>query len=400
MLRSLITRALFAARDLAVRSKTSGGSIHRTAARTLAATLPPMLLVACLSAAAGLLGCGKSGTVTSPAAAVSSRFVIETVAAGAVGGPSLTLDGIGQPCIAYLDYSNGLTKYATKDTAGWHLVTVATLSPIHPSVNTNSTSVTFGGGSGLLQCAYAGASWNPETVDPYSSVLSAVTAYDTSRQPWTYYVTGTYYLTAAHRTYTGNDYRNGVWTTYPAIAGDVSYMDFAVDDQGQRHVAYCNGGDLVNGAKRRDLFYEGPSGGGTVDTATVGQVSIAIDPQGHPQLCYLRQDGSLMLAAGNGSNWTISTIATGVVPPGNPNGEEAAPSLKVDASGTLHIIYRKCLAPTSLNYATKVGSGAWKTEPVGTASSAHSGGLVLDSHGSPHIVLWDGDGVKYARLSQ
>ncbi|MBI4667808.1 MAG: hypothetical protein HY747_01280 [Elusimicrobia bacterium] len=185
-------------------------------------------------------------------------------------------------------------------------------------------------------------------------------------------------------------------------AGNVGlYSSLKVDSNGKARIAYQ---DTTLG--KMDLKYAERNTSGqwrieTVDSAgDVGQfASLDVDSLGRAHIAYLdftnydlkyaRQDAS----GPSGSTWTKETAdSTG------QSGFFA--SLKIDASGTVHIAHQDAAAQ-DLRYAKKASGGTWHTKIIdSTGDVGEYASLALDSTGKPHIAYYDDTKtrLKYARL--
>ena len=183
-----------------------------------------------------------------------------------------------------------------------------------------------------------------------------------------------------------------------------SFVSLALDAQDKPHIAYAYMAEISVSDKPGSyaLRYASKSDGTwtieTVDkSGDVGQVSLALDGEGHPHIAYHDTNYSeLNYAVKRGTNWAIETpdLADKV-------GLDA--SLMLDSHGNAHIAYRHeteftpppDIAPEygrnkyDLRYASNVG-GSWKIRQVDVTGSVGWGAsLALDTTDKPHIAYYE-----------
>jgi hypothetical protein len=123
----------------------------------------------------------------------------------------------------------------------------------------------------------------------------------------------------------------------------------------------------------------------TVDEGYLWGGSLALSPDGTPNICYVNYSGTygnLIYSYLNGSNWIMQVVDSGIV-------NYVCPSLAIDSDGNAHISYYK----DGLVYASLKNS-QWSLQIVDTDLSYTLSGLpsisklaelVLDKTGDPHI---------------
>ncbi len=172
-----------------------------------------------------------------------TTWLIETVDSEMVAGPSLALDSSGNPHVAYCDVrptppngpGKGL-KYAHRTTSGWVIGSVDTVSCDSPSLALDRLgvphiayhNVTL---DSLKYAVLNGTSWASETVE--TSALHPSLALDSSGNP--------------HIAYTrrGPSVKYAVlsgatWLTETVDSAMVAGPSLALDSLGHPHIAYCD----------------------------------------------------------------------------------------------------------------------------------------------------------------
>ena len=131
----------------------------------------------------------------------------------------------------------------------------------------------------------------------------------------------------------------------------------------------------------------------TVDTATRGNSSIAVDSSGYPRISY-ESDGSvqnpyqnLSYARWTGEQWITETIDSMFF-------GSADTSLALDSSGNPHISYAECIAWGCIARYAEWTGGSWLV----TEHMDGHGSLVVDNSGNPHISYGHGNLVGMTSL--
>jgi hypothetical protein len=121
------------------------------------------------------------------------------------------------------------------------------------------------------------------------------------------------------------------------------------------------------------------------NTAGGNGQSIALGPDGRPQIAYVADNNSVLkYAVWNGSDWDIEVI----------EGTWGLPSLAVNKNGIPCVVHKD---PSSIRYATRTAEG-WEAETIGFGYLGWSHSLALLPSGAPAVAWGSADGVKYAHL--
>lgn len=272
-------------------------------------------------------------------AAPEQAWHIEIVDIDGGDSPSLALDALGQPRIAYFG-PHGTTYY------------------------------------GLLYARYENFQWEIEVVDD-NAYESASLALDGLGDPHiSYYGSSSQDLKYAH-------YYNGSWHIQNVdTSGDVGkYTSIAVDSAGRPHISYWDDtNEAIKCARRVGANWQ-------IDTVEVvggyGAVtSLALDSANHPHISYQSQmQGALKHAYYDGSSWHTEVVDSGSILTGRES------SIALDSQNRPHISY----TDNRLMYAHHDGS-QWHTTVLHDDHLAGNGNsLALDSAGRPHVsyTLWN-----------
>ena len=193
-----------------------------------------------------------------------ASWFVETVD-GCSHGPSFELDSADRPHISYC--YNSILRYATKDSAGWHLSWVDWGSPFL---------------LGLTNCI----------------------ALDTLQQPHIVYSTGSLPKELRHCFWNGLQ-----WEIDTVDPGFFNFRpSLAIDSLGRAHISYESDGVLKYATHNMGAWHIT-----TVDTSRYieGGTSISIDRQNFPAIAYYGGDGGmqdLWFAFWDGSSWHTEIV--------------------------------------------------------------------------------------------
>jgi hypothetical protein len=343
-----------------------------------------------------------------------SEWVFESVARG--DAPSLALDGLDVPHIAYTALSGAL-QYASLAASGWLTETAAT-SGQNPSLRLDTLgrphiSFRYLGG-GVAYAARLGAGWTVETVDPdpnrgrYNSL-----ALDSAGQPRIAYtddlqgnVRYAERRTALTAGYAGESAPRAaavplaaptppvrrVWSTQTVehLGATEPYNSLALDNEGHPRIVYMG---LRYAAWNGATWLKEDIGG-----ASGWYPSLAIDAQDNPRVTYMSFDWIARHDPGDfgylkriGGTWTGGVVLE--------YGLGWYSSLALDGAGVPHasFFYSYGCGP---GYATLDANGHWSDGEVEQLTTCAIGdtSLAFDTAGRPHIAYYDeGQGrVRYA----
>lgn len=266
-------------------------------------------------------------------AAPGQSWQIEIVDLDGGSSPSLALDEVGQPRIAY---------FGTYDSYLY----------------------------GLLYARYVDFDWQIETMDGNGSDHASL-ALDALGDPHiSYYSISQGDLYYAH-------YYNESWHVQGVdTAGDVGkHSALALDAAGRPHIAYWDAGNqAVKYARRAGAVWE-------IETVDVvggygDEISLVLDAADRPHLSY-RDDGAdtLIYAYFDGSNWQVEVVDDTGYWAGEYN------DLALDAQGHPHISYSN----QGLKYAYHDGT-AWHVRLlIDDHLAGDFNAIALDAQGYPHI---------------
>ena len=341
--------------------------------------------------------------------ALAADWQIQTVdSAGDAGwSSSLALDAGGNPCISYLDRTNGDIKFARSDDWGatWNIVTVDTVGGNNSLALDSSGNPCIGyydGTNGVLKFARSndgGATWPTiVTVDSVAGEDCSL-ALDSGGNPCiSYFDRGTTNVKFARSNDGGTTWPTIVTVGAAGLGGDTS---LALNAGGNPCFSYFDQG-------AGDLKFARSSDGGTnwptiVTVDSIGEAglynSLALDAGGNPRISYYDNvsplDIRLKFASSNdgGASWpTIVTV--------DSRNDRLNPeiglynSLALDSFGNPSISYYDWNGHGDLKYASSNDGGAsW---PAGNIEVVDSGGdvgmftsLALDAGNNPHISYYD-----------
>ncbi len=312
---------------------------------------------------------------------------------------SLTLDELGYPHISYYDSNSGSLKYAHKGTAGWQIETVDTYGDVgrYTSISVDPSGwphITYCRGTyegvwegwiaRYLRHAYRDAlGWHTEVIDTGGGVGDG--------HSLGIGADGTVHV-GYHASGGGLRYARKDSLSWQFEWADEAWSghknSLRVDREDCPHIACSTSDGEVHHA------YRDPAGWHTEVVASPGEggywVSLALVPEGHPRIGYLRGD-CCEYAYKDSLGWHIETVDSTC-------GGARHVSLSLSTSGAPHTVYYG-LYDHTLRYAHRDISG-WRIEiadregRVGRHSS-----LALDASDSPNCAYQDmasGD-LKYAR---
>lgn len=290
-------------------------------------------------------------------------------------GPSLALDGSGNPQIAFfrlvgptapgaLPGTAGLPwglvlSHAWKNSAGWHLKNIDNIAMYWYEAPSLKLA-----GSGIPKISYSG--YAPASIP----------------------------LKLASRA-------GGTWQIRkvrdPGSSGYILESSLALDQAGNPGIAYTNYTGLA-----RCIEYTWKDSGGWHNDVVSGNIngtypSLARDGSGKPRICYVNGDGmALVYAWKQGGTWYRETV---------DDGGYFLGSLALDSSGNPRIAYLKEPVskdsggravngyPIVLRYAWKDGTG-WHAETIEHAWGSYIS-LALDRTGKPSISYTGMNGTGY-----
>jgi hypothetical protein len=308
---------------------------------------------------------------------------------------SIALDKHGYPCIAYLDDTKDVLKYANWTGTNWTKTTVDATGSIGGTIslsldkNDNPHISYFDGNHDDLKYAkWAGTGWINDTVDSVGSVgWFTSMALDTEDRPHiSYFDNANHNLKYAK--WTGTK-----WVNYTVdSSGKVGYYSsIGVDRNNHAHISYFN----ATGESLKYAQWIGTKWSiQTVDSSgDVGKyTSIALDELDIPHISYFNESSfSLKYANFTGNIWNFETI---------DSASEVGwhTSIALDQNGHPHVMYLDRFN-RELKYANWTGA-KWNIEKVDSVSYIYWGtSLALDDESIPHVAYAGFQGnhdLKYA----
>lgn len=314
----------------------------------------------------------------------SLQWEIETIDTGwRTGyGSSIAVDRQGNANIAYYDYSKQLIKYASKSGSTW---TTQTIDDCYQRSETSPALIFDANGKpnilyenpsqGLsLATQTSGSSWTTQDIPGvgltyacYSMALDGTGRFHVSN---TTMDGGLNYAVSDGATWNAQ--------SLPISGSSYNYCPIAVNNQGDPYVAYRTPGatgslmcaQMVGGVWSQR--YVGPSDGGD------GRISMVMDGQGRPHICYKKWSGALVYSFWSGSSWVQSTL------PG-VNRSSTDCSMTLDSNGNPYITYTRA-SDESLWLAHWDGI-TWTDQLVTNMCYGISNNL-LDDSGRMHITYY------------
>jgi alpha-tubulin suppressor-like RCC1 family protein len=320
---------------------------------------------------------------------------------------SLALDSAGRPHISYREFdwwkNTDYLKYASYDGIGWRTQYVDMSGDVGfaSSLSIDSgdlPSIAYHDSSLNLKFAkFDGSAWRFTVIDKGANPSLALDALD---RPHLSYVVPTYFNDAFHKLtdIKQSDLKYAFWdgqkwqtqTVEPGgrVGEDSS---IAIDKNGRPHIAYRHTG--VTAPALKYATWDGTAWRITVVDAAISNIfdpkqisqniSIAIDPSGHPCISYLGAGYSLKYASWDGTKWQFQTVKD------QAGGYEVSNSLALDKAGRPHILYRDYV-PDALKYAVWDGSG-WQTDTIDSGDvPGLANSLKLDASDQPHVGYYAG----------
>jgi len=169
----------------------------------------------------------------------------------------------------------------------------------------------------------------------------------------------------------------------PACGDSTSRI--VISTSGSLHVCY-QGKDLIS---QQILLMYAIHDANQWNTRVVGSggsgCSIGLDPEGHPSISHIAENGELKLARYDGAQWTSEDVATGANP-------VEPTSMAIAPSGEVHLAFVSDTDPPAISW-VRNGSGSWVSSFIGNGDQI---GLVLDSIGAPRVVYRPDTGVSVA----
>ncbi len=293
---------------------------------------------------------------------------------GTVACPSIALDSLGEPRVAFHSLSGRDLRYASWDGGTWSVEPVDTLGD---QGYCSSLALDAAGNPhiaywdrSLLRLRYAwkeSEAWHYETVDSGWGGIDVALRLDALDRPHITY--------AAPLTFWYAERGPAGWTRTlvdPSVQGYES--DLAIDSSGRVHIVYQDElrGDLHYALKNGALWsYE------LVDsTDVVGKgCRLALDAAGTPYVAYFDWSNTLVrVAVRSGGGWIVERT-------GLAGGE---PSIALDPAGSPHFAYYR--ADGHLGYGTRT-AGIWTAEVVDSSNFNGLGcDLAFDGDGNPYIA--------------
>jgi hypothetical protein len=350
----------------------------------------------------GLSGGVYASTTPSPgqaaAAAPEQAWHIEIVDVGAGRSPSLALDALGQPSVAYFG-PHGTTHYgllfARYENFQWAIEVVDDNGSDYASLALDALGdphISYYGSSSqdLKYAHHYNGSWHIQNVDTTGDVGQYTSiAVDSAGRPYISYWDDTNQAVKCAR-------RIGTsWQidTIEVVGGYGEVTSLALDSADQPHISYHS--ELQDALKL--AYYDGSSWYTEVvddqGYSTGEQSSLAFDSQDRPHISYTSH--RLMYAHHDGSQWHTTVLHDSHLA-GNYN------SLALDQSDRPHISYTFWNYPDETWLIHRYFDGVdwqWETVDIGGGASAYMGtSLAMDQADYPHIAYWahSADVLKYA----
>jgi hypothetical protein len=118
----------------------------------------------------------------------------------------------------------------------------------------------------------------------------------------------------------------------------------------------------------------------TVDVATNGSVTLALDSAGAPRLLYRSPAGNIRYAYKTGATWTFETVYTNTTAD-----TQAFADMMIDSAGRTHVVFAR--GNHALTHARRELNGTWTRTTFGMSESGESyPALALDAADRPHVV--------------
>ena len=330
-----------------------------------------------------------------------TEWLIETVDNGKVEtSPSMVLDNMGYPHIAYFERASHNLKYTRWNGTTWNTEIVDSVDHIIRSISLILDSQGYPHigyqDVGIVELKYArwtGSMWEIEIVDPGCYCGDGASfALDSTDTPHVSYHTpgGPNSLKHAKRIAPDS------WSTeiLDSSGYATSYTSIAVDSTDNVHISYHRMDNQTN----HDLKYAKWDGTawntGIVEENATGFYNVlALDGQDKPHISYRGSNRTLKHAKWNGMEWVIE-----IADPNWFNGYDT--SVTIDSTDSPHISYDYFDGiRNELRYAVWNGT-AWNTEIVDTADWPGIGSsIAVNSTDVPHIAFVDqsSQDLKYAR---
>lgn len=215
----------------------------------------------------------------------------------------------------------------------------------------------------LARGPIADGSFRTESIDPKDKLITGLPsmAVDSRGRPSVSYVSGVYadrcYLKYATKTAAG-------WKVeVPDPTMPVGLTSIAVDSQEKPIIAYTK----ANPANELRVATRGAASWTTshVSNERVVALDVVVDASDHPEIGYVAWDGAnyvARIARYDGTTWSFETIGHVA-----SQGIEFGIDLKIDTSGTEHLVYPVLEPRQGMVFAESTGSG-WKTGYIATGN--------------------------------
>jgi hypothetical protein len=296
----------------------------------------------------------------------ATGFHIEAVSSSHFGWSDLALDSHNFPHIAYQNGNSPQIRYAYKTPAGWQIETLSDgWGPSLAMDVQDYPHIAYTNQLGV-QYAYQDAQgWHFETLDNHNALLPSLVLDERGKAHLSYRRKNPDDLMYAVQSDSG-------WTLeLVENTGEIGdYSSLALDPDGHPHICYYS---YHSDTDRGDLKYAYWNGSGweitTVDASqnSGNEVSLALNARGLPLMSYrsgpTADRSELRFAYLNGSRWYTQTLdAAGAL-----NGLSS--SLAVDGQGRLHIGYHN-MTLGDLRYASFTPTAPHNLTINGPATSA------------------------------